>query len=88
MVLPELTETQKKIAAKIANKWCGIESLELQNWDSVDFVEIGKWQIERMIAEAYNHGLEAAIGVVEDRGNRIRGAIQPDRTIAEIKKVA
>lgn len=35
---------------------------------------------------AYRRGVEDAIRIIEERGNRIRGAIQPDRTVQEVRE--
>lgn len=35
---------------------------------------------------AYSQGVEDAISIIRERGTRLRGAIQPDRTEAEIRK--
>lgn len=57
------TERPAKIpgyATKIAKEILHLETLEARNMDSLDFHELGVWEIRDALIAAYNEGRKAA----------------------------
>lgn len=59
----ELQETFESLLTQIAQKNLGIETLETQNSDSLDFHDVAVWQVRDALTAAFLAGMEVAVTV-------------------------